>query len=172
MKNGRIVALSAISTALALVFIIIGAYIPTFDLSCLFMASLCIMLPLTKNSLKGAFLTYLAVFLLSLIFSAGRFTVSICFALFFGLHPIVNYLQNKINNKFRILFYALKFIWFIISVYVMYYFLTMFIIEYPLIEKYIHFILLGVSLVFFPIYDILAFRFQRTFNVLIRRLKI
>ena len=171
MKNGRIVALSAVSTALALVFIIIGAYIPTFDLSGLFMASLCITLPLSKNSIKGAILTYLAVFLLSLIFTAGLFTVPLCFALFFGLHPIINFLQNKFF-KFRVAFFICKYLWFIVCTYLMYFVFTMFVVEHSFIKEYIHYILLIVALVFFPIYDLLMNRFQRTINILIRRLNL
>ena len=171
MKSGRIIALSAITSALALVFIIMGAYIPTLDLTGLFMASLCIMLPLSKNSVKGAVLSYLAVFLLSLLLTAGLYTVPLCFLLFFGLHPIINYLQNK-YYKFKIVFIICKLIWFVISAFIMYYLFTMFVFEFEFLKIYAPLIILLASLIIFPIYDILMFRFQRTFNILIYRLKI
>ena len=95
MKDSKVIALSGLSSAFALIFIIIGGYFPTFDISCLFMASLMVMIPLAKDTIKGALLCYISVFLLSFIFTFGHFDVSIMFGLFFGLHPIVNYIQVK-----------------------------------------------------------------------------
>lgn len=171
MKNGKVIALSALSTALGLVFIILGAYIPSFDLSGLFFASLCIMLPLSKNSVKGAFLAYLSIFLLSLIFTAGIFTVPLCFLTFFGLHPIINYLQNR-YKKYKILFFICKFIWFLICAFIMYYLFTMFVFEIEFLQKYAYLFIILASIILFPIYDYCMFRFQRTLNFLIIRLNV
>ena len=76
MKDSKVIALSGLSSAFALIFIIIGGYFPTFDISCLFMASLMIMIPLAKDTLKGAILCYISVFLLSFIFTFGHFEIS------------------------------------------------------------------------------------------------
>ena len=95
MKNGKLVAVSAVATALGVVFLTIGAYFSTLDLSALFMAALAVMLPLSKNSVKGALLTYGATAVLALIVGMARFYVPLLYLFFFGLHPIVNYLQNK-----------------------------------------------------------------------------
>ena len=52
MKDGKLIALSAVSTALGVVFLVIGAYFQSFDLSALFMSAIAIMLPLSKKSVK------------------------------------------------------------------------------------------------------------------------
>lgn len=171
MKDSKVIALSGLSSAFALIFIIIGGYFPTFDISCLFMASLMIMIPLAKDTLKGAILCYISVFLLSFIFTFGHFEISIAYGLFFGLHPIVNYLQlNKIKKTWLIT--ILKLVWFLIVAFLMFYLLQMFIVENEFINKYLPlFILIGGS-VFFVVYDFIMFRFQKNLNVIIKRLKL
>ena len=79
MRDSKIIAVSGLTTALSLLFLILGVYIEVLDLSCLFMASLMMMVPLSKNSLKSSILCYLAVSILSLIFTAqtGRFVITI-----------------------------------------------------------------------------------------------
>ena len=53
MKNSKLIALSAIATAFSLIFLVLGATIPALDYSGIFMASLCVMLPLAKKSAKA-----------------------------------------------------------------------------------------------------------------------
>lgn len=174
MSKSKTIALCAVSTAFALVFLIIGAYIPDFDLSCIFMASLCMMLPLTKQSLKGAFLTYSATVLLSFLLTGIRLQVIIPFTIFFGLHPIVNYIIfTKIKRKFgKLLSFFIKALWFIGTLYVTYYFTQMFIGINEKIERYIEIIIPIVGFLFFIVYDYIMIRFQITANYLIHRLKL
>ena len=56
MNNSRLIALSAIATALSIVCLVLGAYVDVLEYSALFMASLCSMLPLAKKSVKAAVL--------------------------------------------------------------------------------------------------------------------
>ena len=171
MKDSKVVALSAISTAVSLIFIIIGAYFPTFDISCLFMASLMVMLPLAKNSLKGALLCYGAVFILSFIFTLGHFEICIAFGMFFGLHPIINYLQL---TKFKkvVLIKVLKTIWFLIVAFILFYLLKMFIVENEIINKYLPLVILLGGTIFFMFYDYAMLRFQKTVKIVIEKLKL
>ena len=54
MKYSKVIALSAVSCALAIILLVTGAYIEVLDLSCLFMASMALMLPLAKGyKLRG-----------------------------------------------------------------------------------------------------------------------
>ena len=95
MKKGRVIALSALTSAFGVIFLTFGAYFSTFDLSCLFMSTVSMMLPLSKDYVKGAFLSYLAIIFLSIFLVAGKLYLPILFAVFFGLYPIVNYFQLK-----------------------------------------------------------------------------
>ncbi len=171
MKDSKVVALSALSAAFSLIFIIIGAYFPAFDVSCLFMASLMVMLPLSKNSLKGALLCYGAVFVLSFIFTLGRFEICIAFGLFFGLHPIINYLQL---TRFKKVFLVkvLKTIWFLIVAFILFYILKMFIVENEILNKYLPLVILVGGTIFFIVYDYAMLRFQKSLKIVIERLKL
>ena len=171
MKDSKVIALSGLSSAFALIFIIIGGYFPTFDISCLFMASLMVMIPLAKDTLKGAILCYISVFLLSFIFTFGHFEVSIAYGLFFGLHPIVNYIQVKKIKK-TWLITAIKTVWFLIVAFLMFYLLKMFIVENELINKFLPLIILFGGSILFIVYDYIMLRFQRNLNVIIKRLKL
>lgn len=164
------IALSAVSTALAVVLLIFGAYFETFDLSCLFLASLCMMLPLYKKYYLGAFLSYVATSLLALILTAGRFQVVIPFAMFFGLHAIANELQLKFNVN-KIVAFIVKEIWFLGTLAVMYFFTKMFVSDNEVFEKYMPYIIIIGGALFFPLYDILIFRFKKMLDVLLKRLK-
>ncbi len=172
MKSAKVIALASISTAFCVVLLIIGAYFPAFDLSCLFMSSICVTLPLVKGSYKGAFLTYLASSLLSLLFVSSNFAVVICFAVFFGLHPILNYyLINKYKNSVNF-FTLIKVLWFIGLCFLMYYLLTMFTFEYEIYEKYVVlFLIIGGGILGF-IYDIACIRFLKASIIIAKRLKL
>ena len=65
MKPSKIISLSAVTTALAVIFLAVGAYVDVMDLSCLFMSSLMIMLPLSKKSVKSALFSYGATAILT-----------------------------------------------------------------------------------------------------------
>ncbi|MBE5743673.1 MAG: hypothetical protein E7358_03035 [Clostridiales bacterium] len=169
MKDGKLIALSAVSTALGVIFLVIGAYFQTFDLSALFMSSIAMMLPLSKNSIKGAVFTYFATSLLSFCFALSRFYVPLLYVLFFGIHPIINYIQ--LNSKKKLWFlYVVKCIWFIGVVFLMYYALTMFVVEIESIKKFIPIILVVAGAVFYVAYDFIMIRFQKMSFNLIKRL--
>lgn len=171
MKNAKVIALSSVATALCVILLSIGAYVEMFDLSCLFLASVVIMIPLSKKYYLGAFLTCVASSLLALLLTGARFQVVIPFAMFFGLHPIANQLQQKYNVN-KILALIVKTAWFIGTLYVMYFITTMFVVENEIIAKYIHFVLIIGGGVGFFIYDYVMFCFQKTLDIIItKRLK-
>ena len=169
MKNGKLIAISAISTALGVVFLIIGAYFQTLDLSCLFMASLTVMLPLSKNSVKGAFLTYGATSILAFIFAVNRFHLSLLYLLFFGLHPIINYFHLKYGKKAWFL-YLVKGALFLTASYLMVYAFNMFIVTNEIINQILPVFVFVVGTLFFIAYDLIMIRFQNKSSAIIKRL--
>lgn len=168
MKDGKLIALSAVSTALGVIFLIIGAYIETFDLSALFMSAIAIMLPLSKNSVKGALFTYGATALLSFCFALSRFYVPLLYVLFFGIHPIINYIQ--LNSKKNLWFlYVIKGLWFIGIMFIMYYSFTLFIVEIESIKKFMPVIITVLGAMMYVAYDFVMIRFQKmSFNIIKR----
>lgn len=169
MKNGKLISVSAVSTALGVLFLSLGAYISTLDLSALFMSALVIMLPLSKNSLKAAFLTYGATAILALIIGMARFYVPLLYLLFFGLHPIVNYLQDKGGKKLWFL-YPIKAVWFVGACFLMYYAFTMFALEIQIVKEIMPLIITVVGLLFFVVYDLIMKRFQMVTERIVKRL--
>ncbi len=171
MKTSKVVALSAITTAFCILLLTFGAYVEVFDLSCLFMASLALMLPLTKGYKLGGFLSYLASVILGFILTGARFQILIPFTMFFGLHPLANYLQKQYKiNAF--LATVIKTVWFVATLFITYYFTKMFIVEHETVEKYINWIILIGGSVVFLIYDRLMYAFQRSLEKIISRLKL
>lgn len=171
MRESKAIALSALSAALAVILLVAGAYFETLDLSCLFLASLCMMLPLCKDYYLGAFLAYVATTLLSLLLSAGRFQIIIPFAMFFGLHALVNELQLKFKIN-KILALLIKEVWFLGTLLVVYFFTQTFVSENESLQKYLLYILLGGGAVCFPLYDYLIFKFKTSLVIILKRLKL
>lgn len=171
MKYSRVVALSSVSTALAVIFLIIGSYIEVLDLSCLFMASLALMMPLAKDYKLGGLLSYVATVILAIFLTGMRLQVIIPFAMFFGLHPLANYFQKRLKINL-VLATVIKTVWFIGTLYVMYFATKIFVSPNEFIEKYIHFVLIIGGAVIFIVYDKLMHRFQKAVNSIVFRLKL
>ncbi len=171
MKYSKIVALSAMSSALALILLVLGAYVEVLDLSCLFMASLALMMPLAKGYKLGGFLAYLATSILAFFLTGMRLQVVLPFAMFFGLHPLVNYMQRRFKIN-RVLATLIKAIWFIATLYVMYFVTQIFTAPNEFIQKYIHYILIIGGALIFIVYDNLMQRFQFAVNGIVTRLKL
>lgn len=171
MKNSKAIALSALSAAAAVLLLLLGAFFEVLDLSCLFLASLTLMLPLAKNSRFGAFLAYLASAILAFILTGMRLQIMLPYVLFFGLHPIVNdFLEKKKANL--VLSVAIKAIWFIGAIFVVYFFTSFFVVENETIKRYIVPIIIIVGGAFFVFYDAVMRRMQKYVNVLVVRLKL
>ena len=178
MKNAKVIALSAVTTALATVFLVIGNWFPTFSLSGAFMASIVMMMPLAKKTYKGAILSYLATVLLTGIFSGffTRWDALFPFALFSGLHPIVNYFfsERSFSNKLiaKILLVIMKDIWFVGVLIATHFLFEVYTGEVEFIRTYIVPILLIGGALIFPLYDYLMTRFQQMVNIIIIRFKL
>lgn len=170
MKRSQVIALSAMAAALCSLFLTLGAYVSVLDVSCYMFASVMLMIPLFVNQFLGAFLAYLAAGLMALLFSGGNFFAILPYVFFFGLHPIVNAFQVKKNiNKY--LAFAVKAVWFDVSVYVMYRFLSVFTVEIQFIADNIIWIIAVGGTLIFVLYDFVMMRMQGVVNYYIKRFK-
>lgn len=172
MKISKIVSLSAVSAAFAVLFLVLGTYVDVLDLSCLFMTSVVLMLPLTKGYRMGCFLAYLATALLAMILTGFRFQIIVPFVMFFGLHPLVNDLIKKFRIN-AVLAAVFKSAWFVATLYVMYYLMRLFADIPDFIHKYIHYFLIIGGVLIFLCYDAAIRYFQKAADVIIeKRLKL
>lgn len=162
------IALSAIACAVTTLALTLGVLYPPMLFTGYLFGCVAIMLPLSYGFYGGATLCYLGGTILSLIFSGFRFIDLIPFAIFFGLHPIVNALQKKFKfNKY--LSYACKAIWFDGAAYLTWRFVFTMNTAIPFLDKYILPIILIGGTLFFIAYDILIFRTQETVNMAVDR---
>ena len=177
MKKSKMVALCAISTGFAILCLAAGVFIPLLDYSGIFMASLCIMIPLSKKSFKGGLMTYLATLCLSSIFFVGlKPEIVLTFGIFFGAHPAVSYIlrEKKVNNVISL---VIKTVWFVGSILLIYTLFSAFLFEDSLLnneifKKYAYLILSIVGAVLFVAYDVLIARFQKMLDRTIDKLKL
>lgn len=175
MKPAKMVAYASVSAALATVFLAIGEFFPTFSLSAAFMASLAMMIPLTKKSYAGAVLAYISSALLALLITGFRFEGILPFAAFCGLHPLVNaFIEDKKINK--ILGLVVKDVWFVGVAYLTY-FLTDFasggtISNSEFLKNNIIWLIGVGSAIAFVAYDFCMAYFQKKLNIIVEKLKL
>ena len=87
-----------------------------------------LMLPLAKGYKLGGFLAYIASGVLTLIFVGVIPHVILPYAMFFGLHPLVNQLQKQFKINV-VLATVIKAIWFIATLYVIYFATTILLVQ-------------------------------------------
>lgn len=164
------IALSAVACALAVVFLTLGMYFSFLTVTAYVFACLAVMLPLAKDFRLSAFLCYVAACLLALLFGGvGNFWRLFAFVIFFGLHPIVNSLQVRFKiNKWIAL--PVKIVWFDVSMWLVWEFAGLFVVQYEWIEKYIVLLIATLGSALFIVYDFVMFRCQRLVNYYVGRI--
>ena len=173
------IALSGIACAIAVIFLFVGTMVPYLLATGYFMAIVALMLPITKQFYKGAFFAYICTCILTLVMGAvARVWDLVPFIIFFGLHPIVNAVQEK--RKFnKLLALLLKGIWFDLMLVASYHlvFNGMFGLSflpdniYEIVNKYIYLFIATLGTLFFILYDFIVFKTQVVVNMIIARIK-
>lgn len=172
-------ALSAVSCALAVIFLMLGFWSDVLLASGYLFATVALMVPLSKQFYKGAALAYAGTVILAIVLgAAAKFWDLVPFIMFFGLHPLVNSLQLKFKiNKWLAL--AVKAVWFDFTLWVAYILIFNGVLGgakadsefYTFVNKYILlFIFIGGSLLFIA-YDYVVFRCQKAVDMLVYRIR-
>lgn len=177
MKRSKVIALSAICSGFAVIFLTVGAFIPVMDYSAIFMASMCTMLPLAKKSWQGGLMTYASTVALAFIFFFGTNpAMVITFAVFFGAHPTVSFLfkEKKINKTLAA---VIKDLWFVGSLLLVYTLFSSFLFEESVLnnqifQKFAYLILAVGGAILFVVYDLIMAHFQTAMDKTIEKLKI
>jgi hypothetical protein len=170
-------ALSALSCAVASVFLALGIINHYLLATGYFMAAIALMVPLSKQFFRGDFLAYIGTCILAVLLGAlVQFWDLIPFIMFFGLHPLINCLQIRFKiNKW--LAFVIKAIWFDFTLWVMYKLVFGGVLGvqdtsfYEVLNTYIWaFIAVGGTIIFF-VYDYCMFKIQIVINKLVYRIK-
>lgn len=163
------IALSALACAMATMILTLGIYSDFFLFTGYLLGSVALMLPLAKKSYIGYVLAYLATTILTLLFSSFRFWEVLPFAMFFGLHPLVNELQLKTKIN-RWIACAVKAAWFDITAYVVWLVLFQMTTAIEWLNAYMVPIIFIAGTAFFVFYDYLFYRCRAVINVTVARI--
>lgn len=108
------IALSALACAVMTGALTLGSYVSYFLAGGYVLSAFALMVPLAKDLYRGSVLAYIGASLLAFAFGGGAFWTVLPFAVFFGLHPIVNRVQTRFVKRklFHVLILAAKALWF------------------------------------------------------------
>lgn len=169
------IALAAVSCALATIFMSLGINVSAFLLVGYVFGALALMLPLAKDFRLGGFLAYVAVCLLCLLFGGiAKFYLLFPFLTFFGLHPLVNYLQRKYKIN-RWIAFAVKTVWFdamlCCTVLLLFKMSGEFSLPYDWMYDWIYLIAIVGGTVLFFLYDWVMIRFQKAVDYYVSKIE-
>ncbi len=122
MKS-KLIAISAITSALIAIILTAGTYLSFIDLFCLAISSVVVMLPLYYDSYLASFISFFVGGIIAFMLTGFNFTIVVipAFFAFFGCYPLVkNFLEKKKINK--IFTYVLGLIWGVAAIYGIYFF--------------------------------------------------
>ena len=163
------IALSALSCAIATIFLTVGVYSEVLLLTAYMLAGIAMMLPLSKASYWGFGFSYAATCVLTLIFCASRFWDVLPFIMFFGLHPLINELQLKTKIN-RWVACGVKALWFDGAMYLIWRFVLSMTTTISFVDKYIIPIILVGGTAVFVLYDFVMYKWRAAVNILVRRI--
>lgn len=151
MRKSYIVALSGISTALAITFVMLAMYIEPMTITFYVMSAIAVMLPLTKNSYKGALLSCIATTILAVCLAPIK---SLPFAIFFGPYTIVSALLDS-KAKWYVS-YPIKLLWFNLVLYILYLVVGVLVINFDKLGFTLEYWAIAIiGSVLFILYDLL-----------------
>ena len=172
------IALSGISCAIAAGALSLGILSGWLVATGYLIGIIALMLPLSKQFFKGGLLAYLGTVILAVVLGAAvKFWDLVPFAMFFGLHPLLNALQIRFKVN-RWLALAVKALWFDCTL-IAGYFLIYVIggaslpepVEAVITGWRLYVIIFTAGSVLFFIYDYLVFKMQILVNKLVFRIK-
>lgn len=164
------IALSAISCAVATIFLTVGSLNPFLLATGYLVGCFALMIPLSKGFLLGDVLAYLAAGVLALIFGGGAYFWKLLpYFVFFGLHPLANYLQARYRwNGF--LCFLVKAAWFDGAMYLCWRFAFDMSAAAQWINDYILLVIFVGGTLFFAVYDRMIFLCQKSVDEVIKRI--
>lgn len=187
-KNSRSfeIALSGIACALTVIFLSLGILSGWLLATGYCIGVIALMLPLSQKFYLGDFLAYLGACILTVIMgAAAKFWDMVPFVMFFGLHPLVNCIQNSVSQrtKSKILrwlpWFIVKALWFDATLIVGYYLVYDGVLGgslfpqdvYDTVNQYIVLFAFTLGTAVFAVYDFLVFRCQRAVNYFIGKVR-
>lgn len=171
------IALSGISCAVAAGALALGLLSGYLVATGYLVGIVALMIPLSKQFFKGGFLAYVGTCILAVVLGAAvKFWDLVPFAMFFGLHPLLNALQIRFKIN-RWLALTIKTVWFDCTL-IAGYFLIYVVggislpaeIEAVINGWRLYVIIFTLGSAIFFVYDYLMFKIQIAVNTLVFRI--
>ena len=173
-------ALSAIACAVAVCALTLGSYVDALLAAGTIVAVFALMVPLAKDMVRGYLFAFFGASALALLFTG--FVVGVMrilpFLVFFGLHPLANYVQRRFVRKWWVhgICFIGKAAWFDLSMWLFWIVLTPVLgfqemTWYPFIEERLYLFLFAGGTLVFVIYDVAIFFCQRSVDAMVRRIR-
>lgn len=173
------IALSAIACAIAAGALTLGSYVHAVLAGGYIIAVVALLVPLSKDFVWGAALALVGSLLLAFLSSGFFFLYLLPFAVFFGLHPIVNHLQLKYVKGpiLNCVCELVKAVWFDLAMWLSW---TLVLVPlfgvseqrwYPFVEQYFFLVLFLGGTIFFAVYDCMIYFCRRSVNAAVRRIR-
>lgn len=172
------IALSALSCAFATIALTVGLYVDFLLAAGYVLAIFALMIPLSKGYVRGDLLAFFGAVILAFLFGAFAIFRLLPFAVFFGLHPLINYLERRFFKKKwqRVLSFFGKALWFDLAMWLLWavVLVPVFGIDsatwYPYVVRYFYWILFLGGTAFFAIYDRMIVLCQRSADYAVARI--
>ena len=165
MNKSKEIAISGISTALAVSFVMLACYIEPMTITFYVLSAISMMLPLTKGSTRGAVLSCVATIILTMSIATIK---ALPFAIFFGPYTIIAVLTDK---KFKwYLTLPIKIGWFNLVLYLLYLVTGVLIINFEELGftlEYWAIALIGTAL--FVLYDLLMQQVYKALMIMVKK---
>lgn len=173
------IALSAIACAVAALSLTLASYVDFMLPTGYIFAVFALMVPLAKDFIWGDVLALIGAVLLASLFSLfGLFTVLLPFLIFFGWHPLINYLQLRFTKHKLLhgLWFLGKAAWFDGALLLIWFTLGKLLgmteaTWYPFVSRYLYLIVFVGGTAVFAAYDFLIFLCQRSVNRGVARIR-
>ena len=172
------IALSGIACAFATLALTVGSYVDWFVAAGYLLAIFSLMVPLSQRFIWGNALAFLGAVLFAFLFSGLGILRLLPFIAFFGLHPLVNFLQMQFVKKkpLHALCFLVKAVWFDLAMWLAWVvFVPVFGLEsatwYPFVAQYFFLVLFIGGTLFFAAYDYMIILCQRSVNTVVRRIR-
>ena len=162
--------MAGVSTAIATLFLAVGNITSILLFVGYMVASIALSLPLAKKSYIGYAMAYVATILLTVLIigTAGYLLDLLPFILFFGLHPLLNDLQEKLPIK-KWLAFLVKCVWFDGAM-LLFWWLVVQTTGINWLDAYALPIVLGGSTLYFVMYDYAFHRLNKQIFALVSRI--
>ena len=162
--------MAGVSTAIATLFLAVGNFTSILLFVGYMVASVALSLPLAKGSYIGYAMAYVATVLLTVLIigTAGYILDLLPFILFFGLHPFLNVLQEKLQVK-RWLAFLIKCVWFDGAMW-LFWWLVVQTTGVSWLDAYALPIVLVGSTIYFVLYDYAFYRLNKQVFALVSRI--